>query len=111
MTADDRQSITCDYAFALYLSHASKVVNQDYYKVLTRFVMLYRQCLNEVGWQRRREHFIKCNIPLEEDDIYIKVLEKEGKKLGEGAEQQSSVDPLAASALREDETEHGGLEG
>lgn len=86
MTADDRQSITCDYAFALYLSHASKVVNQDYYKVLTRFVMLYRQCLNEVGWQRRREHFIKCNIPLEEDDIYIKVLEKEGKKLGEGAE-------------------------
>lgn len=79
MNPHERQDLSCDHAFALYLTQASKLVNQEYFKVLTRFVMLYRQCLNEVGWQRRREYFIKCNIPLEKDDVYVNVLEKEGR--------------------------------
>lgn len=65
------------------------MVNQDYLKVLTRFVLLYRQCLNEVGWQRRREYFLKCNMSLEKDEVYVSVLSKEGKSLHGGGQSGS----------------------
>jgi len=90
LTPYQRQEISCDTAFALYLSFASKLVNQEYFKVLTRFVMLYRQCLNEVGWQRRREHYLKCSIPLEHDEVYVKVLKREGKSLSAAGSNQAN---------------------
>lgn len=52
--------MTCDEIFSLYLRHVSKQVNEQYYKTVLRFVLLYRECLNEYGWLKRREHFYKA---------------------------------------------------
>ena len=41
--------------------------------------MLYRQCLNEFGWFKRREHLLKCGWRLENDEIYMKVLKDENR--------------------------------
>jgi len=57
MTEDEKDSLTCDEVFCLYLRHVSKQVNEHYYKTVLRFVLLYRECLNENGWMKRREHF------------------------------------------------------
>ena len=70
MSEDERDLLTCDEVFCLYLGDVSKMVNPTYYKNIVRFVMLYRDCLNELGWQKRREHFIKSDIPLSEDLVY-----------------------------------------
>ena len=40
-----------------------------------KFVLMYRQCLNEVGWYKRREHLLKCGISdLRQDEIWSQVL-------------------------------------
>jgi hypothetical protein len=43
-------------------------------------VLLYRDCLNEVGWAKRREFEIKAGIKMEEDDVWAKAFDKEEKE-------------------------------
>ena len=90
MSEDEKDSLTCDDVFCLYLGDICKQVNPTYYKVVLKFIMLYRDCLNELGWQKRREHFIKTDIPQNEDEIYMKIKEQEfadpeGTKLKQAA--------------------------
>jgi hypothetical protein len=75
MTEHERDSLTCDDAFVLYLGDVSKYVNPTYYKTVLRFIMLYRECLNELGWQKRREQFQKSDLV--NDDLYHRIKEKE----------------------------------
>ena len=70
MSENDKDLLSCDDVFSLYLGDVSKLVNPTYYKNIVRFVMLYRDCLNELGWQKRREHFVKADIPISEDLVY-----------------------------------------
>jgi hypothetical protein len=65
-------------------------VNPTYFKTVMKFVMLYRDCLNELGWIKRKDHFIKSDIPLIKDEIYQKVkaqefADPEGTKLKQAA--------------------------
>ena len=60
MTEEDKDLISCDEVFSLYLRHVSKIVNENYYRTVVRFVLLYRECLNEYGWLKRREHYSKA---------------------------------------------------
>jgi hypothetical protein len=60
MSLEERDALSCDEVFCLYLRHASKQVNESYYRTILRFVLLYRECLNECGWFKRREHFQKA---------------------------------------------------
>jgi flagellar biosynthesis GTPase FlhF len=60
MSEEDKDKLPCDEIFALYLRHVSKLVNESYYRNVLRFVLLYRECLNEYGWLRRRDHFHKA---------------------------------------------------
>jgi len=60
MTEEEKDELVCDEVFAMYLRHVSKIVNENYYRTVIRFVLLYRQCLNECGWGKRREHFEKA---------------------------------------------------
>ena len=60
MTEDEKDKLTCDEIFSLYLRHVSKQVNESYYRTVLRFVLLYRECLNEYGWLKRRDHFHKA---------------------------------------------------
>lgn len=68
MTEEDKDKLTCDEVFALYLRHVSKQVNESYYRTVLRFVLLYRECLNEYGWLKRRDHYHKAYHRDEEDE-------------------------------------------
>ena len=68
MTEEEKDTLLCDEIFSLYLRDLSKIVNENYYKTCIRFVLLYRECLNEYGWLKRRDHFMKAGI-LNEDEI------------------------------------------
>lgn len=52
---DNLQRANCDDLFAVYLSYISLRVNQDYFKHVLRFILLYRECLNDLGWQKKYE--------------------------------------------------------
>ena len=77
MSEEEKEILTCDEVFCLYLGDVAKQVNHVYYKTVLRFIMLYRDCLNEIGWQKRKEHYIKCSIPLNQDELYWSIREKE----------------------------------
>jgi hypothetical protein len=47
---------------SLYLRDISRKVNKNFYKVAMRFVILYRDCLNEWGWMKRRDNFMKAEM-------------------------------------------------
>jgi len=48
-----KDSLTCDDILTLYLGEVSKQVNAIYYKTVLKFVLLYRDCVNELGWSKR----------------------------------------------------------
>lgn len=66
MDEEDKDKLSCDEVFSLYLRDISKKVNENYYKTCVRFVLLYRECLNEYGWLKRRDHHHKGGM-LHED--------------------------------------------
>lgn len=78
MDEDEKDMISCDEIFSLYLRDVCKYVNENYYKTCLRFVLLYRECLNEYGWLKRREHFRKAGI--EEDDEILNKLRSDEEK-------------------------------
>jgi len=41
---------TCDEVFAKYLEEVALKVNETYFKLISKFVMMYRECLNKYGW-------------------------------------------------------------
>ena len=62
MDEEQKDNITCDEIFCLYLREVSKQVNETYYKQVLRFILLYRECINEFGWQKRRETYIESGM-------------------------------------------------
>ena len=44
-----------DEIFALYLYKISQKVNEIFYKTVLTFVILFRECLNEIGWTKKIE--------------------------------------------------------
>lgn len=58
--------MTCDEVFCMYLREVSKRVNETYYRQCIRFVLLYRECINECGWAKRRETYKEAGM-LDED--------------------------------------------
>lgn len=53
---DDRNKISCDEVFAIYLFDISKRVNPEFFKVMLRFIFAYRECLNKYGWEKKAEN-------------------------------------------------------
>ena len=48
--------MSCDEVFALYLSLVATKVNDVYYRSVIRFILHYRDCLNQYGWEKRAEN-------------------------------------------------------
>lgn len=46
----DRQDMKVDEIFALYLWWISKKVNSAFYQTVVKYAILFRECLNEIGW-------------------------------------------------------------
>jgi len=44
-----------DEIFALYLYQISRKVNEVFYKTVLTYVILFRECLNDIGWGKRAE--------------------------------------------------------
>ena len=44
-----------DEIFALYLYKVSQKVNDSFYRTVLAFVIFFRECLNTIGWKKRRE--------------------------------------------------------
>jgi len=59
---EEREKLTVDDALAIYLNDVSKMVNRNFYKKVLRFVFLYRDCLNEWGWMKRRDNYVKAEM-------------------------------------------------
>ena len=76
MSLEEKDQLTCDEVFTLYLGYVSKQVNAIYYKTVTKFVLMFRECMNQKGWIKRREFQIKSGIKMDEDPIWQYVEEK-----------------------------------
>lgn len=72
----EKDELCCDEIFCMYLRALSKCVNENYYKTVLRFVILYRDCLNEYGWLKRRDHFLKANMQ-DQDAVLNRLKQKE----------------------------------
>lgn len=55
MSEEWRVMMTADEIFGTYLRDVSSKVNDQFYKTMLRFILLYRDCLNEYGWQKKAE--------------------------------------------------------
>ena len=76
MSEEDKDKLTCDDVFCLYLRDISKLVNENYYKQCLRFVLLYRECMNEFGWLKRRETYMEAGM-MNEDSLLASLKTKE----------------------------------
>lgn len=99
MTQEDKDNMLCDEVFALYLRHVCKMVNESYYRTVLRFVLLFRECLNEYGWLKRRDHYQKAflGIPgpltgsLDDHDAVLSKLKQEEKREEEEHERIAAI--------------------
>jgi len=62
MEFEQRDKLSVDEVMALYLRDVSRMVNKNFYKKVLRFVFLYRECLNEWGWMKRRDNYLKAEM-------------------------------------------------
>lgn len=63
-----------DEIFALYLYRISQRVNESFYRIVLTYAILFRECLNELGWSKKIE---SENIKIEEDPELRDRMEKE----------------------------------
>ena len=55
LTETEKLNMFVDETFALYLYTVSQKVNDTFYRTVLAFVIFFRECLNEIGWKKRRE--------------------------------------------------------
>lgn len=41
---------SCDEIFAQYLQEVAKITNDEFFLTVSKFVIIYRECLNKYGW-------------------------------------------------------------
>ena len=77
MSTHQKDKLTCDDVFTLYLGDVSKQVNQVYFKTVVKFVLLYRDCMNALGWQKRRTYLNKAGMLDQDKMVEIAKIEQE----------------------------------
>lgn len=55
LTEEQKYYMTIDDVFCVYLRTVSKKVNLNFYKLILKFVILYRECINKYGWKKKEE--------------------------------------------------------
>jgi len=55
---DDIQNkkMNCDEVLSFYLYSLSRKVSPEYYLILLKFVIGFRECLNKYGWEKKAEN-------------------------------------------------------
>lgn len=59
MAEPRKNMLNCEQLFGLYLREVASQVNQKYYSQMVQFVLMFRDCLNQYGWQKRAENECK----------------------------------------------------
>ena len=71
LSEQDRTDMLVDEIFALYLFRTSQRVGEDFYKIVLAYVIFFRECLNEIGWNKKIE---SENIDLEKQPDVLKTM-------------------------------------
>ena len=77
MSEEWRVMMSCDEAMAVYLRDVSCKVNESFFKQVIMFVLLYRDCMNQYGWQKLAEAELReIKLPLDDKNVAKRVLTK-----------------------------------
>ena len=70
MSEEWRVMLSCDEALTAYLRDVSSKTNAEFYEKALYFVLLYRECLNQYGWQKLAEAEVReCRLQPDEHNI------------------------------------------
>lgn len=53
---DKSKKMNCDEVLSYYLYSLSQKVSPDYYLILMKFIIGFRECLNKYGWEKKAEN-------------------------------------------------------
>lgn len=53
---EEKSKISADEILAYYLAEVCRKVNPEYYLVILKFVVGFRECLNRYGWEKKAEN-------------------------------------------------------
>ena len=56
LSDQEKVEMLVDEIFAYYLYEVSTKVADTFYKTVLQFVILFRECLEEIGWKKRKEN-------------------------------------------------------
>ncbi len=56
LTEEDKSKMNVEEVLSYFLYQKSKIVNPDYYLVLLKFIIGFRECLNKYGWEKKAEN-------------------------------------------------------
>ena len=74
MSEEWRVMMSADEIFGLFLREVASKTNEMFYKTILKFLLLYRDCLNEYGWQKRAEAECReAKQTLEEKNITARI--------------------------------------
>jgi hypothetical protein len=59
MSESKKNMMNCNEIFVIYLRECSSITNETYYHTVMKFVLMFRECLNTYGWQKRAENECK----------------------------------------------------
>jgi hypothetical protein len=70
LSVEQKDMMTCDDVLCLYLGYVAKQVNEMYYRNVLKFVLMFRDCMNQLGWQKRKSYLNKAGL-LESDPMFM----------------------------------------
>lgn len=75
----------------MYLREVSKNVNETWYKQCLRFVLMYRECINEFGWLKRSETYARAGMLNEDTQLQQIRRQEEGQENASKSKSESEV--------------------
>lgn len=70
MSEEWRVMLNCNESLAAYLRDVSSKTNSQFFAKVCLFVILYRECLNQYGWQKLAEAEVReTRLPTDESNI------------------------------------------
>lgn len=88
LTENDRQIMLVDEIFAVYLWRTSQKINEAFYRTVLTYTILFRECLNDLGWSKKIE---SEGLKLEEEPELKQRMEKEEFCLTNNAEHAPEI--------------------
>jgi hypothetical protein len=88
LSENDRQIMLVDEIFAVYLWRTSQKINEGFYRTVLTYTILFRECLNDLGWSKKIE---SEGLKLEEEPELKQRMEKEEFCLTNNAEHAPEI--------------------